>query len=463
MEVQATSLKLYPLTPAQQLSVREWKYAIHKQVMNIPTSILVQDPLDLDLLKKAVEAAIKRNDSFGIRITKRGKELLHYYGEREALLLETIDFTGQTMQKMEAFFEKIGRTPSRFLDRPLAKIYIVQAPDGTAGLFTCMCHLMMDTWAISIFYRDVFSIYSAMLAGEPMPAPLVDFESTIQKDEKYLKSDRYQKDLDFWRAEIAGDGSIPKFTHIAGTGLLDSYRRLIRKPDHPFGSCLYLRTTAKIEVQPVPKSDVEEMLRYLDVNKAGSLQLLFLFGLRTCLSRVNGRVDDVTVTNVIGRRATFAEKKAGGTRPAGIFIRSIIDENATFADALARLGEKQASLFRHSDVPFADLVPLMCDTWGMKLYESNCTAMFTFQNYPMELDNRMKFRARWYCKGTQGISFYMMVLGGVPDSLECYYQYLDKQISAEWLRRCHRYILDVIRTGIRNPSITVKELLDLPL
>jgi len=59
---------------------------------------------------------------------------------------------------------------------------------------------------------------------------------------------------------------------------------------------------------------------------------------------------------------------------------------------------------------------------------------------------------------------YVMVMGGSADgSLRIIYEYRNKHIRVADLRRCHAFMLDVIRAGIRNPDITMAELLELPL
>lgn len=456
--------QMYPLTTAQHLNFMSWRFSFLKQIMNIPSSFFVDEPLDLMLLKKAAEEAVSRNDSFGMRVTKQGKEVMQYFTDRRVLCIEMKDFSGQKQETMEAFFYKTARTPFPLYDRPLAKIYIIRTPDGNAGLFTCICHLMMDAYALNMFYRDVVSVYMALRDNTPMPAPVRSCESVIQKELEYLSSDRHKADLNFWKQEMLSLGKSPVYTHVNGPAALEKYRRFIRKPDYPFAINVHLRATAKHEILLVEKQDVESMKDFCCKHNLSTMQMLFYVGLRTYLARVNNRTADVTVADVVARRGTLEEKLSGGSRPLALFCRTVIEENTSFEDALDHLMEKQNTLYRHANASTMQVIQMMYDLYGMKPYEGYCTMYLTFQPVPMDVGHNLKVRSEWYCNGTAAMSTYVTVMDdNSSGALRCYYEYLDKFIKAETIQSCHNYMLKVIRTGIADPSVTMKELLDLPM
>ena len=111
-----------------------------------------------------------------------------------------------------------------------------------------------------------------------------------------------------------------------------------------------------------------------------------------------------------------------------------------------------------------EIIGLMHTQYGMKMYEGYATTLFTFQPIPLDFGNGWNVRSRWYCNGTAASTVYVMVMDGdETGSLNCYYEYLYSIIPRENIYACHDYILNVIRTGMENPNITMKELLDIPL
>lgn len=97
---------------------------------------------------------------------------------------------------------------------------------------------------INLFYRDVFLIHAALTSGDPMPEPILPYEEMLQTELDYVGSPRQAKDRAFWQAELEGFGGPPAYSNIDGTHARDRYRKLIRKPDHPFGSVIFLSTAA---------------------------------------------------------------------------------------------------------------------------------------------------------------------------------------------------------------------------
>lgn len=460
-EVNMESQKLYPLSPSQKLIFLAWQYTIHKQVPNIPTSCFLEDDLDLVILKNASEEAVKRNDAFAIRITKQGKDRMQYFSFRSVITLETIDFTGKKLKEMEDFFYKVGSTRIPIYDKPLAKIYIVKSPDGKSGIFSCISHLIMDSWAISMFYKDVLEVYFALKDSEPMPKLPPSYESALQKEIAYRSSEKYAKDYAFWDQELSGPK--PIFTHINGSEVLQKQRDKKKDPELRFGNSFFIKTTAAHVVRMVEKEDVDKMKAFCLENGIPTLQVLFLLGLRTCLAKVNGREKDVSINSVVARRGTLEEKQSGGTRVHPLPFRTIFEEDVSFMDMLQTILEKQNILYRHADFDPMEAFKLMHKNYGFPPQNTYITIHLTFQPVPMAAKNGAKVSTKWYCNGTAASNLGISIMDGDgTGALRCYYEYHDSMIKPQTLDKTHQFMTRVILAGIENPSITLKELMDLP-
>jgi len=451
--------KTYSLSAGQKLVLLSEKYTIHKQLMNVPTSCFLDAELDLDILKKAAAEAVQRNDVFGVRITKIGKEDAQYFTDRNVLTLETVDFSGQTVEAMEKFLVKIGRTKMKMFDNPLCRIYIVKSPDGKSGLFVCNSHIIMDSWAVSMFYKDIFEVYYALKNNTPMPKPIPSYEAALQKELAYPTSEKHEKDIEFWKQELSV--STPIFTHVNGRRMLEKWRKFKRDPDHRFGRSIYFRTTAKHVVHMVDKKDVEAMRTFCEENRIPSPQVLFFMGVRTAIAILNDREKDVSLFLIAARRATLEEKSCGGTRALSLPLRSIMEDDLTFLDALNMLLDKQNILFRHADLDTVEFFKLQRSIINMAVGETYIALHFTFQPVQLTLHDGIKTNTKWYCNGAAASNLGLSVMDGDgTGSLRCYYEYLDKVIKPQTLDILHSYMLKVIMTGIQNPSIQMKDLMD---
>ncbi len=464
MSVEQAERKLYPLTPSQRSIFLAWKYSLLKQVMNIPTSVFIDAPLDLKILRQATEIAIQRNDSFAIRITESGKDHMQYFAEPAVVELDIVDFTGKTVDAMEKYFYKVGAKPLTLEDSPLARILVVKAPDGRSGIYSSISHLIMDSWAISMFYKDIITIYYSLLEGKPLPKPLPRYFDTLQKELAYPASPQHEEDAKFWYNEVIGQPNLPIYTHVNGSVVLEKLRKKLKDPTYRYGSSIYLITTAKHEDIEMSKEDVDRLAAFCSANKIPTMQVMFLFGLRTYLSKVNSREADISMTNTVARRGTLEEKNSGGTRVHFLSFRTNLSEETTFHDAINALVEKQMSLYRHME--FSPLEMFGMEYKHLPNYAPgrNYRAVtMTFQPLPMEGPHGEKVTTKWYCNGTAAQPFYLTIMDGDgAGTLKFYYEYLNRYIKVETVQKCHNYMVKVLLAGISNPDITLKELLDLP-
>lgn len=452
----------YPLTTGEKLIFLAEKFTIYKQLMNIPTSCLLDTDLDLDMLKRAAEEAVQRNDAFGLRFVKKGKEIVQYFTERKVLTMEIKDFRGQTKESMEAFFYKVGSTKLSLYDKPLCKIYIIRSPEGKSGLFVCNSHLIMDSWAVTMFYKDVLDVYNSLKNNEPMPKPIPSYESILQKEIAYTTSEKHAKDTEFWNQEISGPK--PIFTHVNGRSMLEEQRKAKKDPEYRFGKSLYILTSASHVVRMVEKEDVDLMKIFCQEYKIPSLQVLFYWGMRTTMARVNDREKDVSMYLIAARRATVEEKLVGGTRALSLPVRTIMEEDITFLDALNMIYNKQNELFRHADMDTMDIFAMQHKNFEIPQIETITSIYLSFQPVPLSLSDGTKVSTKWYCNGTAATSSSLTIMDGDgTGALRCYYEYLNRIIKPETLNEFHDFMIKVIKAGIANPQVPLKELLDLPV
>ena len=101
--------KYYDLTYSQKILFYSQKYTVHKQVNNISMCILVEEELDLDILKKAIRLAYERMDSLSIRLVKKDGDVKQYFNKDQKTEIGYMDFRNKTFEAMEKKLYKIAR------------------------------------------------------------------------------------------------------------------------------------------------------------------------------------------------------------------------------------------------------------------------------------------------------------------------------------------------------------------
>lgn len=447
----------YPITPSQYTIFLSRKYSMHKSIINIPTSLIIREEMDTDILEDAVRQAIKRWDSFGIRLVKDRESPKQYFTDPEVESIERLDFTGKTREAMERTFAKLGSKKLEIYEAPMARFYILKTPEGYGGIFSVINHLIMDSWAISMFYKDAIEIYYAMKNGTPFPKDVVPYETVLKKEVMYRQSPQHQKSLEYWQNEFSKDE--PMFTHINGSEVIEKFRKKKGNEHARFAGSFYLRSTSGHDLYWITKEEIETMSRFLEEYKFPSLQVLFQMGLRTYLAKVNSHEEDVSMHNIVARRGTIEEKSTGGTRAHVVAFRTIMPPETTFEEGCRMLFDKQNELYRHADFSPMEMFQVEKSLLPASQAQSYRACSLTFQPVPMSVQNGPEIETRWYSNGAVAQPFYLTVMDGDgTGGLKCYYEYMSNVISEERIKDVHRYMTKVMLEGAKRPELTLEEL-----
>lgn len=435
------------------------KYSINKSIINIPTSIIVREPLDMDVLEEATEEAITRWDSFGIRLMKDDKGAKQYFDKREVESIKRLDFSNKTREEMESTFKKLGTKKLNIYNKPMARIFLVTTPEGYGGIFAVISHLIMDSWAISSFYKDLMEIYYHKVGRGEYPGNMVPYEDVLKKEITYKESPAYEKALAYWKEEFSLDE--PIYTHVNGTEVLEKHRKKKGNENARASNGFFLRTAAGHDLYWIKKEEVDKFTEFLKSNQLPSMQVLFQMAVRTYLAKVNNYEKDVSTFNVVARRGTLQEKKTGGTRVHFCILRTIMEENITFIEACRQLLAKQSELYRHADFDPLEMIYLGKAMLGLGDTDGHISVSMTFQPVAMTIKEDIQIESRWYSNGAVSQMLYITIMDGDgTGGLKCYYEYMSNFITQETIKTFHESVVKIMLKGCENPNISLKELFD---
>lgn len=451
--------KYYDLTPSQLILMYSQKYNIYKQVNNISISILMDKELDLDVLERSICKAYERNDALSIRLVKEGDKIKQYFRDIEEPSIEYLDFRDQSFEKMEKDLHKIASKRITNYEKPLSKVYIMNSYDGKMGIFFKVSHFIMDSWSISMFFKDVFAIYDSIKNDKDMPKTLPKYEDLLIEDLNYRNTETYKKDRRFF--EEMFDEDEPLFSHVNGYTVLEQYRKKKKNPDLRYAEAFSINTKAKVTMHPVPKELVMKMEDYCASNML-PMQSLVLLAYRSYLSKVNKNQEDITINSVIARRGTLKEKNAGGSRVYFFPFRTIFAADTSFKEACQTINEKQTAIFRHSSCDPLEVVGLFREVYKLPDRGNYATSSVTFQPVKLALDQGTKIETRWYGNGTSSQTLYFTVMDGDGSGgLKFYYEHQTAVVKEETIKKLHSFMMEFLEKGITIENITVGELLEI--
>ena len=450
---------LYDLIPSQETMHLMVKYSFKKQIVQIPCSFTAETEINFDLMQKAFEIEIERNDSLRNRFTVVDKQLKQYFIEPYKMTVPKKFFRSSEEQK--AFFDKDAQTPVKFKDCVPFRIYFFRTLGVGGGIYINMSHLAMDALGIVGCIFDMLRIYFALKNNEPIPAPLDSYEDYIQQEFLKLQDEKKQAKHAKFYEEYWDKDKEPFYAGVHGPEFLEKARKKQKNPNLRVPAAYNpLFSSCKQITIPI---DADTTAKIFDYCRANSIapESLFMFALRTHCSSINYRTDDVFMMVTCSKRATVKEKNMSGCLVQPIQVRTIIGEDKTFAEGLKEYTRVRTNLYRHLDYPYIKARDMSREVYGYNLIQGPACMMYSWIPLPLVDMLPFKLKFKFYDPGRYFSPLYTITVPDTEDGgINMYYMYRCKLSTPENIRALHKNAVKVILEGIENPDITIGELLD---
>lgn len=450
---------LYDITPSQEAMYLMYKFGLHKQMAQIPTSFTLEQDLDFDILQKAFEIEIQRNDSLRLRFVKCSGSVKQYFCNNYSYKVPTKYFS--SVEQQEKFFSEDAPKTVHFLKDETYRIYFFKTKGAGCGIYSNFSHLIMDAMGIVIFYYDLLNVYYTLKNGEELPKALDSYEKAIadelEKASDEKKNARHEK---FLREYFLQYGE-PFYAAVHGMDFLNRYRRKKKDPSLRVPMAYNpLYDKCAFAVQHINAEVTEEIMSFCKQNEI-SPESVFQFGLRTHCSAVNERINDVCFMSVCNRRTGKKRKNMSGCFAQPLIMRTVIPEEINFTQALEMITDVRMSLYKHADYPYTKARDMFLELFNFGPIQGANSMMFSWIPMP---GGDEKFRIsdfRTYNLERYFTPVYTIVMPSAKDGgINIYYMYRVKLITEQQIKALHNNTLTAIIKGMKDPQITVKEILD---
>ena len=464
-QVNGVNLQCYPLTAAQRIHNYSIKYCPYHQLLNIGTGLYIKQETDFELLKEALYEAYSRFESMRLRFLKDADDTVYQYlvpfEERDIPLY---DFSQWNEEDAHNEMRKWTAVPFKRFHSPMNQVVMIKLPDGYNGIYMKVDHMTMDSSSIIAFNKDVLEIYCAKRYGTDYPKPLQSYIKALEKDLEYeAGSPARKRDEEFWMSEIQADE--PIYTDFNGMGRLISQRRENNNPDQRSAVVTSLTPEASISVYQLEKEPSERLMQFCRDNRVPMANLL-LMGLRTVLSKFNNDEKDVSIKSCVARRGTLLEKYSGGTRIHFFPLRTIIEPETTFLDALKMIQEGQNRIFRHANYDPIEYTTRRARYRKLQPGGSYESISLTYQPLTAKDDTApvpdIPYKSIWYTNGVAAQPLYLTVMHRVEDNgLSFNFEYQKNIVTEYEMQYLYYYLCRVLFRGIENCERTVGEIMDM--
>ena len=413
------NLKLYDLTIPQKSIYLTEEYATGSSVNLIGGNIIIDEPVNLDFLEKALNIFVKKNDAIRIRIHMENNKPKQYITPYEPFTIRRVFIKDK--QELEDLSLQAVNKKFNFFDSKLFWFTLFKFEDNTGGLIVTFHHIISDAWTMSLFVDQVMNIYSKLIAGEIIDDSANNSYLDFAKSEQdYLHTPRFQKDKEFWNTFFDSE---PEPSLIS-----DQKEKIID-------------TTAKRKIYILDKVLYSKLDAFCKEHNC-SLYTFFMAIYSLYLARINNN-DFSTIGTPILNRTNFKEKNTCGIFVSTQAFFTKMNYEETFTDFLREVLTNQMKFFRHQKYPYSTLLEDLKTKYNISynLYD----LAISYQN--ARIDNTVadiKFHTNWSfnnnCSDTLQIHFYDLDDTGI---INIYYDYKISKFSEEEIDNIHTRIMNI--------------------
>ena len=445
----------YPVTSGQMIMFYTAKFSPRKQITNVCATINITTPLDEALLCQALTMAVMRFPTLNCRLTMQGEKIVQYFDDEFPTNLRLVDMSDKSEAEIQAQINEWSAEPfpNKNMDVPLWRIHVLRMPDGTHSLYFCVCHMVMDAYAMMSCVKYMADVYHALQDGQPIPAIKATPLECYKNDYAYFTGPRYARDTQWWNDQFATE---PMYTSLNGRKSKDFVR------GKRYGVTLHpAKTVADHLNLRIPKESVgqaNQLAALLEV----SPQCVYTMAVRSYLAAVS-ETDDVTLISAVARRATLAQKYGGGTMVNAIPLRTIYPASTSLREGMEIVHRAQSGIFRHADFPCGQILQDLAKRYNVPMsalsLHGYVTVSMTYQPYFSFDDTGFKCTFKREKTGTAATPLYMSIMpyDGSGD-LWVNYDYLVDRLSPETLEKLHNFMLRFFEKGLAQPDLTLAEL-----
>lgn len=452
---------VYPLIPPQEMIQFMLKYSFfHKQVTQIPDSIIVSQKIDFDVMTEAFNIEIERNDCLRLVFFKQNGKIMQYF--RDPCRIGSVPvYNFKSDEEREKVLTADAQKPIKMLKGEIFRLKYFTTYDGRYGVYINIHHLVMDNAAVFAFFNDLFAVYDHLKNGKPMPKPLGSYEDRIKRELAYVEDkSNLEKEKAAYTEYITRNGE-PLYLGVEGPKLLEAERKKKKDPSINAPS-LFDPIHDKAELTKTTFSpELSEKFFAFCENNNVSPECLVQLALRMHLSKINNGHLDTYFICLCTRRRTLVEKRSGGTVTAPLPWRVHLEEDDTFMSALDKMADAQVWAFRHMDYPYLEYRDLQRELFNYSAAAGSSTMMFSWMPINEKSINGWEYEYVGY-----GLGRYIMVLYtfAMKDAhtgclkISCLHR--TKFVSVEDIKALQNGTKRALEIGLENPDISVKELLE---
>ena len=425
----------YKLTHTQKIVWNIEKRDPNTSMENIGGVVIIKGEINIDILEKAIQIFIKRNDGIRLRFIDRDGEPNQYIFPYKSKKIDYMNFSNSINPQDE--FEKWSSytfsTAFELEDSDLYYLGLFRISNKESGVLLRIHHIICDGWGTSIIQRGILETYCRLIKNEVVnttSAPsYIDF---IEKEDKYINSFRFLKDKQYWNEKLS---NISEYFLYNSTHEVEG-RRSVFDLD------------SKLSMK------VKEFLE----KKGMSLNTFFLTVMGLYLNKKT-QEEDIIIGNPIFNRLTKKDRETVGMCISKMPVRLIINKEKSISDFISEIALDIKRDLYHQRYPYDELVKdleiLKKGYSNLYRYSINCYNT----NYLENIGDNITLEPIEYYNGYQNYSLQVIVKEVKENKLTLSIDYRISEYTEEEINYMYEYMSYIALQLIENGDKKLKEII----
>ncbi|MBV9792074.1 MAG: non-ribosomal peptide synthetase, partial [Chloroflexi bacterium] len=441
-----------PLSFAQQ---RLWfldQLAPGSANYNMPMLLILTGKLDVAALERSINEVVRRNEILRttfVTVDGQPQQVIqsaaaHPEGTRLLIVdLQLLPEAERTEQMTQTALAAAQQPFDLTRDCPFRAL-LIRLAEAEHMLVLISHHIVLDG-SQALLMQELQTLYNAYVAGTTpqLPALPIQYADFADWQRKWLQSDRVQVELDYWKQQLAPNGS----------GDLAPLDLPIARPRPPAQTFNGAKQKFKFSQAFADK------VKALSEQEDATLFMTLLAGFQCVLSRYTGQ-SKITVGTPVAQRSQPEIERMLGCFINTVVMRTDLAGNPSFREVLQRVRQVTLGAFNHQQVPIEMVVEslqLERDASRNPLYQ----VMFVLQQLSGNMLEFSGLEARPFNVDTATARLDLLLyLETSADGLVGFLEYNTDLFESASIVRLLRHFETLMLAAVDNPE---RRLWDLPL
>lgn len=425
----------FPLTHAQMGIWNIEKIYPFTSIGNIAGTLKIKDKVDFDILERAINLLIEKNDCLRLRFIEEDGEPRQYVSEYKFKKIDYLDFSTRPIEELYAWDEQQTRMPFNLIDSELCYFAMIKINENEAGFYSKTHHLISDAWTMTILGSRIIKYYWQLKNNFLNMDVEPSYIEHVSSEKEYLKSKRFENDSEYWTNKFE---CLPELTVLKTRSSNE----------------ISTKTKRKSFVLPIKLS--VKLREYCRNNKV-SVFAVFLAALLIYINRVTQK-DDIILGTPILNRSNTKEKETMGMFISTVPVRFKIDELDNFSELVKYVTKELMSMLRHQKYPYSMLQQEIHKKY--KMSERLFDILISYQNAIVDIDEEgLQHESRWHFCGHQTESLGIHINDRDNNgNLVFNYDFLSDLFYAKEVEFIHDHVIRLLWHGLDNPMKEISRL-----